>query len=159
MFMLSQHRHLFKVVIKIPYLNLGLIRTRYNVRFGRVHNNGSDKISMCLELLDFLHSIIIEDPNMEIIRPANNPLLLEDKPYSPHRVDGCLNSSDTSLYIKKGIHLCYSRREKGSPNRDRTQPSCSHYGSRGLSLGGIAPGIFSGFTASSSFYLCFLSRL
>ncbi len=59
--------------------------------------NRSNEISVSLELFNLLHSIIVKDPNEEIIRPTYNPLFLMHKSNSSYWINRSLNSSDAYL--------------------------------------------------------------
>lgn len=104
MLMFTQDWHLFEIVFKVPYFDFRLVRAWDNVGLCWVHNDGPNEISMGLEFLNFLHGVIVKDPNMEIIGATNNPLFLENKSNCSYGVDGCLNGPDAGLGIWCDVH-------------------------------------------------------
>ena len=59
--------------------------------------NTTNEVSMPLELLYFLHGVVIEHSNVKIITSARNPLAAYDKPDGSYGESWCLDSSDAGL--------------------------------------------------------------
>ncbi len=105
MLMLLQKGNLVEIIINIPNFNFSLVGCRDNVRFAGVNDDGSDEVIMRLELLNFLHSVVIKNTDYEIIGAANNPLLLHDKSDCPDGIDRRFYCTDTTLCVISMLYI------------------------------------------------------
>lgn len=65
--MFFQHRNLIEIVLEIPNFDLSLIRRCNYVGLNWMHNDCPDEIVVGLELFNFIHGVVIEHSNMEIV--------------------------------------------------------------------------------------------
>ena len=81
----------------VPYFDFGVVRTSDDIRFRGVHNNSSDEVIVGIKSLDLLHGVVVEDPNLKIIRTRKNPLFVAEELDSPNWKGGGLKRTDTGL--------------------------------------------------------------
>ncbi len=76
MFMLVQSSHWCEILLEIPDLDFSIIRRRDYVRLSWMYDDGSDKICMGFNSFYFFHVVVIENSQLKIIGPADDPVLL-----------------------------------------------------------------------------------
>ena len=50
-----------------------------DVGVGGVHNDGSDVVRVCLKCMDLLQSVVVEDPDLHVVRTCHHPALTHHK--------------------------------------------------------------------------------
>ena len=75
MLMFAQSSFKGKASLIIPYFDLGVIWACDDERLGRVDNDSSDEVIMGFKRFYFLHCIVVEDSDLEIVTSGNNPVL------------------------------------------------------------------------------------
>jgi hypothetical protein len=78
---------LSEVVLVIPYFDLSFIGGSNEIGLGWVYDDGANEVIVGLVLFHFLHGIVVEHPDVEIIRPTDYPLFLGDEPDCSDGVD------------------------------------------------------------------------
>lgn len=68
-----------KIMIPVPKLDGHIVTTSEEVRQGGMDLDISDIIGMSLKVLNFLHGVVIVNPNPHIVTRADNPLLAGDE--------------------------------------------------------------------------------
>lgn len=63
-----------------------------------MHDDGSNEVGVGLELFNFLHGVIVIDSQMEVIRPAHDPLLLQNESHSSDRIYWGFYCADWGLH-------------------------------------------------------------
>ena len=69
----------FKIAIPIPQLDGHVVTASEEVGQGGVHLHISDVVGMSLKVLDFLHGVVVINPDPHVIARADNPLFASDE--------------------------------------------------------------------------------
>mmetsp|Transcript_13695 Transcript_13695/g.29082 ORF Transcript_13695/g.29082 Transcript_13695/m.29082 type:complete len:337 (-) Transcript_13695:210-1220(-) len=83
-----------EATVPIPALDGHIIATRQKVGKGRMHLHVSNVIGVGLEVLNFLHGIVIVDPQSHIVARGHEPLLSRDEFSASDRKLGHLEGLD-----------------------------------------------------------------
>lgn len=67
-----------------------------------MHDYRPNEVSMGLKFLHFFHGVVVKDAKMEIIRAANNPLILNDESDGAYGEGGGLDGADAGLGRRGG---------------------------------------------------------
>ena len=79
MFVLVQSSHWCEILLEIPDLDFSIIRRRDYVRLSWMYDDSSDEICVSFNSFYLFHVVVIENSKLEIIRTADDPILLRDE--------------------------------------------------------------------------------
>lgn len=66
--------HTIPTLLPIPQLNCHVITGGQNKRLGRVNDNSTDVVWVCLECRDLLGGVVVEYPQVEVVRSNDEPV-------------------------------------------------------------------------------------
>lgn len=68
-----------EIFFVVPKFDLGIVGAADDERLGGVDEEGSDEVGMRLEGLHLFSGVVIEDSDLEVVGPADHPMLLGDE--------------------------------------------------------------------------------
>lgn len=79
MFVFVQSSHRCEILFIVPDLDFSIVRGRDYVRLSWMNNDCSDEICVGFNSFYLFHVVVIENSQLEIIRSADDPILLGDE--------------------------------------------------------------------------------
>lgn len=89
--------HTLPAFIPIPQFDSHIIAGGEHKRLCGVHNDGTDIIWVSFECGDFFRGIVVEDPQMEVVRANHEPVLAGNEATSANGNIGNLEGFDEGL--------------------------------------------------------------
>ena len=81
----------------VPYFDLGVVRTGDDEGLRGMDNDASDEVVVSFKGLYFLHGVVVEDSDLEVVAPGNNPVLTANELDGSDREGRGLKGSDACL--------------------------------------------------------------
>ena len=100
------HLHALPALLPVPQLDGHVVARRQDERLRRVHGDGSDVVRVRLEARHLLGRVVVDDAQLEVVRPGHEPVAPRDEAPRAHGHVGQLEGLDgRARLVAPDVHV------------------------------------------------------